>query len=107
MSGRVEQRAAKDDIVLSPIEQAIGFLREELDLPGAGDNLPFENTPLFLGHGTEDNKVPLRQGEQAASCLQALRMKVNLRTYGGLRHWYSGEMLAHTVSFVRESLTLQ
>ena len=91
-----------DEAQLSPIEQAIGYLREELDLPEIRDSHPFQRIPIFLGHGVDDEKVPVGLGEEAASCFRSLQGRVEFRPYEGLGHWYSGAMLGDILNFVKE-----
>lgn len=87
--------------------QAIAWLREELDFPIEGSPsgstlLPFQRTPLFLAHGTDDDKVRVELGREAKDCLAKLRAEVEWREYGGLGHWYSGPMLGDSVDFLEK-----
>ena len=84
--------------------QAKAFLLEELGLGVEGKELgmAFQHTPLFLGHGVEDEKVPVRLGRDAVRCLEALGASVEWCEYEGLGHLYSGEMLADLVGFLRK-----
>ncbi|KAL8761661.1 MAG: hypothetical protein Q9184_002245 [Pyrenodesmia sp. 2 TL-2023] len=77
--------------------QAITFLREEVGLPAKDPSMSFQRIPLFLGHGAEDEKVPVGLGREAASCLKRLGASVEWREYEGLGHWYSGTMLKDLV----------
>ncbi len=93
------------------IMQAIDFLREEIDLSTGGTTAPLpaklklQDIPLFLGHGTMDEKVPISLGRAAASCLDAMHVNVQWEEYDGLGHWYSGEMLRDIVTFLRTHTT--
>ena len=85
--------------------EAIAWLREELDFPPAQSSspltfLPFQRIPIFLAHGTEDEKVNIELGRQARDCLAALGAKVEWREYENLGHWYSGQMLGDLVEFL-------
>jgi predicted esterase len=88
---------------VDPPIQAVAYLREELGIPVLPSlHLPFQRTPLFLGHGSEDEKVPVKLGREAASCLSAMTMDVSWKEYEALEHWYSASMLQDLVDFVRE-----
>ena len=63
--------------------------------------MSFQRTPLFLGHGTDDEKVFLHLGREAASCLRILGMQVFWTEYEGLAHWYSAAMLRDLVDFLQ------
>ena len=82
--------------------EAVSWLREELDFPIARPSspstfLPFQCIPIFLAHGTEDEKVNIELGRQARDFLAALGAKVEWREYEDLGHWYSGQMLGDLV----------
>lgn len=98
--------ADTDDDTRSPLQKAIDELREEVELPGAPSpcTFPFHSTPVFLGHGTEDDKAEYEHGSQAAALLEMMDVEVDFRTYQGLGHWYSPEMLEHIVSFMATKL---
>ena len=81
--------------------QAVAFLKEELAMSAEGSSMVVRQIPLFLGHGTEDEKVPIEFGREAASCLERLGARVNWREYDGLGHWYSSAMLGDTVDNLR------
>ncbi|KAL9635239.1 MAG: hypothetical protein Q9204_002691 [Flavoplaca sp. TL-2023a] len=81
--------------------QAVAFLREELAMSVEGRSMVVRQIPLFLGHGTEDEKVPIELGRGAASCLERLGVRVNWREYDGLGHWYSSAMLDDIVDNLR------
>ncbi|KAL8882789.1 MAG: hypothetical protein Q9192_007518 [Flavoplaca navasiana] len=72
--------------------QAVAFLKEELTMSVEGRSMMVRQIPLFLGHGTEDEKVPIELGRGAASCLERLGVRVDWREYDGLGHWYSSAM---------------
>ena len=80
---------------------AISFLREELGMESGGKELVFRKIPLFLGHGVEDQKVPVGFGREAVSYLKHLDVNVECHEYDGLGHWYSGAMLSDLVSAIR------
>ncbi|KAG9229946.1 hypothetical protein BJ875DRAFT_336819, partial [Amylocarpus encephaloides] len=48
--------------------------------------------PVFLGHGTEDEKVDIDVGPEAWRRLELLNADVKTVEYEGLGHWYSDAM---------------
>ncbi|KAL2152335.1 hypothetical protein VTH82DRAFT_5519 [Thermothelomyces myriococcoides] len=58
------------------------------------------DTPVFLGHGLDDDKVPISLGRAAAQFLKTAGMHVEWKEYHGLGHWYSPAMLLDMVSFL-------
>lgn len=85
----------------SKLEKAVNYLRDELELPeGQASSTPLD-IPIYLGHGTEDVKVPTTQGEEAQALLQLLGFDVEFRRYDGLGHWYSPDMLHDIVQFLQ------
>ncbi|CAO1604803.1 hypothetical protein XANCAGTX0491_008344 [Xanthoria calcicola] len=81
--------------------QAIAFLKEELEMLAQGSSMAVQRVPLFLGHGVEDEKVPVELGREAVSCLKRLGVNTEWREYDGLGHWYSGAMLSDLVNSLR------
>jgi predicted esterase len=77
-------------------------LREALELDGEGPvSRPRAfDTPVFLGHGVDDDKVPVVRGREAAACLRAAGVDAEWNEYQGLGHWYSVEMLTDMASFL-------
>lgn len=94
--------------------EAVAWLKEELDLASVSSllaseaasipapALPFQRTPIFLAHGTDDDRVDIRFGEEASACMTMLGAEGVWREYKGLEHWYSGAMLGDLVDFLRE-----
>ena len=82
--------------------RVVRVLREMLELEGKPPvgRLRSFDTPVFLGHGTEDDKVPVARGRAAAECLAAVGMDVEWKEYEGLGHWYSPAMLTDMASFL-------
>ncbi|KAI1112289.1 Alpha/Beta hydrolase protein [Nemania sp. NC0429] len=86
----------EDEDSTSPKDKAIRWLREEIGLPS---NHVFPHTdvcqdiPLFLGHGTEDDRVPIDLGRLSFRCLRDMGIRIQWREYEGLGHWYSPIML--------------
>ena len=83
------------------INKAIDYLREELRVPSNLSSTKALEIPVFLGHGTEDEKVPLTLGKEAVDLLQRIGLDVKCMEYEGLAHWYSGEMLRDIVLFIQ------
>ncbi|TVY75594.1 Acyl-protein thioesterase [Lachnellula suecica] len=83
--------------------EAVAFLRDEIDMEDKA-GMKFQEIPVFLGHGTEDDKVPIDIGREARTCLDLLGAEVQMVEYQGLGHWYSGEMLGDIFNFLREKL---
>lgn len=102
--------AAETTTEISPIMKAIAFLREEIEFTRTATSaaspllvsLKLQDIPIFLGHGTEDEKVPIHLGRSATSCLEAMNVGVQWKEYAGLGHWYSGDMLRDMIIFLRE-----
>ncbi|OAX77629.1 hypothetical protein ACJ72_08070 [Emergomyces africanus] len=70
--------------------QAINHIRDILDLPML-PSLPTHNfqSPVFLGHGSADEKVSVNLGQSMVDFLQKrLDMDVTWKVYDGFGHWY-------------------
>ncbi|KAL2017109.1 hypothetical protein VTK56DRAFT_2581 [Thermocarpiscus australiensis] len=85
---------------------AVRELRERLELEQNGGSPttrpPSFDTPVFLGHGDEDEKVPVARGREATKCLNAAGFDVLWKEYRGLGHWFSADMLADMGSLLRD-----
>ncbi|KAK4865004.1 hypothetical protein LT330_001627 [Penicillium expansum] len=92
---------ADDEEEASLLDHAINHIRDILDLPmiSSNDHSPEESqpqsgfhhlqTPVFLGHGSEDLKVSVELGRKMSHVLSAgLGMDVTWMAYEGLGHWY-------------------
>jgi predicted esterase len=86
---------------LDPIVRTIAWLREELDMPKGQSTMAFQHISIFLGHGVEDQKVPVDIGREAAVCLKALGVPEHWKEYEGLGHWYSKDMLYDIKEFLQ------
>ncbi|KAH3908982.1 hypothetical protein HBH56_166430 [Parastagonospora nodorum] len=89
----------------SKFERAVGWLREELGLVPvenglAGQNAALQSTPVFMGHGRDDEKVPCHIGKFAADFLGGMEVNVQWQEYAGLGHWYSEDMMRDVVAFL-------
>lgn len=74
-----------------PTTQVMVFVRDLLEIEAEGElstALGTPATPVFLGHGSKDDKVPYRLGKQAANALSLLGMQVVWKGYPELGHWY-------------------
>jgi len=90
----------------SGFERAIRWLRGELGTAGTKlddekNEHPFQTVPIFMGHGTEDEKVPCDLGKSAAGFLGSVGINVQWKEYEGLGHWYSEDMLRDVVHFIK------
>ncbi|KAF4635006.1 hypothetical protein G7Y89_g3097 [Cudoniella acicularis] len=83
--------------------QAISFIKEEINIKGKAE-MVFQNIPVFLGHGTKDEKVGIEKAREAKGCLEILKADVELVEYDNLKHWYSGEILSGIFEFLGEKL---
>lgn len=83
---------------------AVNHIRDILDLPiisteedssqneSSIQGLCHLQTPVFLGHGSEDPKVSVKLGEKMTHVLSTgMGMDVTWKAYEGLRHWYRDE----------------
>lgn len=97
----------------TPALRAIKFLEDDLDFPphlppppssssSSHPTLPFQQTPVFLAHGSLDKKVPIDVGMQGRDCLQALGTGTEWMEEEGQGHWYSGKMLERLIGFLEE-----
>lgn len=99
----------------SATEKAVAYLRDELDLAPHTPSTSHAKVPIFLGHGEEDDRVPIHLAREGNALLaDTLGFEVEYREYAGLGHWYSGEMLRDILDLihtrvgwrVEESLTM-
>jgi predicted esterase len=63
-----------------------------------------KQTPIFMGHGTEDEVVAHKWGKVSAERLESLGFKVTFTSYPKLGHSASNEELAHVLSFIKARL---
>ncbi|KAF4946304.1 hypothetical protein FGADI_11282 [Fusarium gaditjirri] len=92
----------------TPLQRAIDELREEAELDPAPPitSFPFINTSVFMGHGKGDEDVEYCHGLSAAKCLGRMGVKVELKTYPNLEHWYCPEELGDITQFINQQLGL-
>ncbi|KAF2869239.1 Alpha/Beta hydrolase protein [Massariosphaeria phaeospora] len=83
-------------------ERAVAWLREELQASKHGGEIaPMQSISVFMGHGTDDDKVPCEIGRSAAEFLGGIDVKVDWKEFEGLGHWYSEDMLRDVVQFLK------
>jgi predicted esterase len=97
-----EDNSVKDD----PSTQAVTFLKEEIQIDNK-TGMVFREVPVFLGHGSEDEKVPIVNGREAKICLDLLWADVKMVEYEGLGHWYSDEMPGDIFAFLGGKLCIE
>lgn len=74
-----------------PSTKATIFERDLLGLPAIVSpslEKTAQSTPIFLGHGCADEKVPWSLGENMSSTMQHAGYKVTWKCYGDQGHWY-------------------
>ena len=64
------------------------------------------DTPVFLGHGTEDETIHMRHGLLARDVLQALSIDVEWREYRE-GHWYCQDEINDIVKFLEEKVGIR
>ncbi|KAI5780846.1 Alpha/Beta hydrolase protein [Geopyxis carbonaria] len=82
--------------------QALRFVRRNLGLEPA-PALCLE-TPVFFGHGVDDEKVAVGQGEKAAEVVRKMGMDVTWKAYEGLKHWYNDGELWDMAAWMKERM---
>lgn len=108
----IEERGGAIEVD-TPALRAIKFLEDELDFPpplppppssssSFHPTLPFQQTPVFLAHGSLDKKVPIDVGMQGRDCLRALGTGTEWMEEEGQGHWYSEKMLERLIGFLEE-----
>ncbi|TLD14972.1 hypothetical protein PspLS_10810 [Pyricularia sp. CBS 133598] len=91
-----------ETVSLDPASRTAVFERDLLCLPldRPGSDRTAESTPIFLGHGRIDGKVPRSLGEAMAA-----GYKVELKIYDNLGHWYKiPDEIDDLVDFLRSSV---
>lgn len=92
---------------------AIKFLGDELDFPphiptppssssSSHSTLPLQQTPVFLAHGSLDNKIPIDVGMQGRDCLRALGTEIEWMEEECQGHWYSGKISERLFGFLEQ-----
>lgn len=101
-----ERDPEEDEI--TPLQRAISELRQEAELDPASPttSYPFLSTPVFMGHGQNDQDVEYQHGGRAAELLKRMGVSVEFNTYPDLAHWYNSDMLRDIVQFLDKHLGL-
>lgn len=73
--------------------QAVNLVRnilsmDQIAVERSNARPPCLRTPVFLGHGDNDEKVNCKLGKEAARTLLALEMDVTWKSYCDFGHWY-------------------
>lgn len=74
-----------------PAAKALNVFRQEiLSIPPHDSNNPPDvlETPAFYGHGSDDEKIACRLGDELVETLTELGMTVRHQIYPGLGHWF-------------------
>lgn len=85
-----------------PVKRALRTLGDEIGIPvpELTTRLSLRETPVFLGHGTVDDNVPVHYGQEASRVLRTMGCDVDFKTYNGLDHCYSKDMLKDMIEFL-------
>ncbi|KAL9127152.1 MAG: hypothetical protein Q9217_003922 [Psora testacea] len=64
-----------------PVARAMAYLRDELEMDFASSllSMAFQLMPLFLGHGSKDEKVPVGLGREAVRFIRLIGAEVEWR----------------------------
>ena len=82
-------RSDKSSVELPRSVQTLNMLREIMEMPELETLEPAAfRCPVFLGHGTADDTVPLRQGKAAMTVLRSMGIEVHWVEYEDFYHWY-------------------
>ena len=86
------------------LQQVVACLKQELkikDISGSPrTESPLEHIPVFLGRGSDDEKVPCELGRKAALFLQDMEIAVDWNEYEALGHSFSAGMLRDIVKSI-------
>lgn len=86
------------------VEAALGWLREETDMPADGDHRP-QTTPVLFCHGLDDRKVEPERSQDASEFLSRLGMEsMQRKCHAGLAHEVSDMMVADLVEFLKSAM---
>lgn len=87
----------------TPAARAVGWLREELDLPASSSDQrpPLLEMPLFWSHGAQDDRVSILLGRRGWECVRGMGGRLTTAEYEDLGHWYSPDMLSELTRFLQ------
>lgn len=100
----------EENVVRDPQTDAVKFVRDILssdgtDIESSGIGQSSLTTPIFLGHGEDDQKIRCVLGEHATLTLRSLGMLVEWKGYSGLGHWYKiPDEIDDIVEFLRTKI---
>lgn len=98
------------DRAAQPATHAVEFFARNLGIEQAvgSAGMAVLTTPVFLGHGTDDELVALGQGKTIRDVLVRMGMRVEWRAYGECGHWLKepGEY-DDLLAFLAESVGLR
>jgi predicted esterase len=100
----VFERDSQESTSGSRFERAVEWLREELQIDSGNSNTrscSMQFIPTFMGHGSEDEKVPCGIGKMAAEFLKDIEVEVDWKEFEALDHWYSEDMLQCISQFLK------
>lgn len=94
----------RDIVDLAPLQQALDGQGNESQT----SNARLYHMPCFLGHGTADEKVSFRLGEESRDTLQQLGLNVTWKQYEEFGHWYKvPDEIDDIACFLRENVGLK
>lgn len=83
------------------LERVAHWLRNELGITGdKSPAVPFQQIPMFLGHGVDDAIVRCELGRLASQFLKHVGIDAHWNEYKGLDHWFSAHMLRDILLFL-------
>jgi len=87
---------------------ALNFIRENINMPPLTTFEPLAlSTPVFLGHGTADDRVHVSLGKEAASTLEGLGIDVTWIPYQDFYHWFKEpDEIDDIITFLQEKMHL-
>jgi predicted esterase len=97
---------AEEEAISNLPSQAVKFLRELIEMEDV-KGMVFQNIPVFLGHGTDDERVDIKLGWEAKNALGMMGIDVQMKEYEGLGHWYSEDMLRDIFKFMKEKMKIE
>lgn len=73
-----------------PVVKVARFIRKDVMNLSKAQNelLVCRHTPIFLGHGDQDDVVPLEYGKNVMEALQAMGINLEWKVYAEQGHWY-------------------
>lgn len=84
---------ASEEEEIDPIFAAINFARDLLSMEALDASISKATqtsltTPVFLGHGEDDEKIKVTLGQEAAQTLSSLGIQTIWKSYPGMGHRY-------------------